>query len=160
MLEYEGSIPMICRRAQELLGYQFSVIHRHKRMMTDVDALTRRFGPLIATHCCISVILHNRDKTIRPLAYDSTTFANTSAVQLPSPSTSILDQLIFASTFISASSAANSIDPVLQSAVTISTFPILFLNGALQYNMPKPLHESSITTEVKIVSVLKSIWSE
>ena len=54
ILEYEGSIPMICRWAQELLGYQFSVIHRHKRMMADVDALTRRVGPLIATHCCIA----------------------------------------------------------------------------------------------------------
>ena len=59
ILEYSGSIPMICRWAQELLGYQFSVIHRNCRMMADVDAFTRMFGPLIATHCSIANICIN-----------------------------------------------------------------------------------------------------
>ena len=42
IFEYDGNIQMICRWAQELLGYQFSVIHHNNRMMFNVDALTRR----------------------------------------------------------------------------------------------------------------------
>ena len=61
VLEYSGSIPMVCRWAQELLGYQFTVVHRPNRMMVDVDSLTRRYGPLIAMHCMLSNILHRRD---------------------------------------------------------------------------------------------------
>ena len=142
------------------LGYQFSVIHRHKRMMADVDALTRRVGPLIATHCCIAAILHCSDTTNCPLAYDSTTFATSSAAQLPSQVTDVPDQPIFSSSFISASSAPVNIDPVLQSAVAISTSPILFLTGVPQCNMSKPLPVSSVDPETKIVRVLKSVYSE
>ena len=68
ILEYDGSIPMICQWAQELLGCQFSVIHRHNQMMVDVDALTRRFGKLIATHCCIAHVLSEQDKKLRQKA--------------------------------------------------------------------------------------------
>ena len=68
-MEYDGSIRMICRWAQELVGYQFSMIHRNKLMMNDVDALTRRFGLLIATHCYIAGMLHRRDITQQPIAY-------------------------------------------------------------------------------------------
>ena len=49
-LEYDGNISMVCRWAQELLGYHFTVLHRSKHMMRDVDALTRRFGPLVAQY--------------------------------------------------------------------------------------------------------------
>ena len=49
---------MIGRWAQELLGYHFTVVHRSNRMMVDVDALSRRVGPLIATHCIVGNILH------------------------------------------------------------------------------------------------------
>ena len=51
ILDYEGPIPMIGYWAQELLGYHFTVVHRSSRMMVDVDALSRRYGPLIATRC-------------------------------------------------------------------------------------------------------------
>ena len=61
-LEYNGSTPMICRWAQEFLGHQFSVIHRHNQMKVNIDALTRRFGKLIATHCCIVHVLSNETK--------------------------------------------------------------------------------------------------
>ena len=56
-LEYDESISMICRWAQELLCYQFSLIHHHNQMIVDVDAFTRYFGKLIATHCCIAHVL-------------------------------------------------------------------------------------------------------
>ena len=45
ILEYEGNIPQICRWAQELLGYQFIIIHISYKTMIDVDALSRRFDP-------------------------------------------------------------------------------------------------------------------
>ena len=61
---------MICCWVQELLAYQYSVIHLNKRMTTDVDALTRRFEPLISSHCCIAELLHRRDVARRPLAYE------------------------------------------------------------------------------------------
>ena len=85
---------MIYRWAQELLGCQVSVAHCHKRIMADVDALTRRFGPLIATHCCIADILHNRDKTLCPLAYDSETFTTSYVAHIPQPSISSTDLAI------------------------------------------------------------------
>jgi len=50
IVDYEGSISMICRWAQELLGYDFTVIHRKASMMIDVDGLSRRFGNRITRH--------------------------------------------------------------------------------------------------------------
>ena len=74
ILEYEGTISQICRWAQELLGYQFTVVHRSYKMMMDVDALSRRFGPLIAQHCAIAYMLHSVDVGNRPHAYDQQMF--------------------------------------------------------------------------------------
>ena len=45
-------------------------------MMMDVDALSRRFGPLIALHCGIAYIVHGVDIGNRPDAYDRNTFAH------------------------------------------------------------------------------------
>ena len=39
ILEYEGPISMICRWAQGLLGYRFTVVHHSNRMMVDVESL-------------------------------------------------------------------------------------------------------------------------
>ena len=69
VLEYDGTIAMVSRWAQELLGYHFTVIHRHARMMIDVDGLTRRFGRSITTHIMIAALLAKRDAQQRPLAY-------------------------------------------------------------------------------------------
>ena len=44
ILDYCGSITVVSRWAQELLGYDFSIIHRCYKMMRDVDALSRRHG--------------------------------------------------------------------------------------------------------------------
>ena len=40
ILDYSGTIHMICRWAQELLGYNFTILHRPAKMMMDVDALS------------------------------------------------------------------------------------------------------------------------
>ena len=74
VLEYSDTIPMVCRWVQELLGYQFTVVHRSNRIMVDVDSLTRRYGPLIAMHCMVATILRQRDITLKALAYDSSIF--------------------------------------------------------------------------------------
>ena len=81
VLEYSGTITMVCRWAQELLGYQFTVVYRSNCMMIDVDSLTRRYGPLIAMHCMVARILRQRDFTLKPLAYGSSIFIH---VLLPS----------------------------------------------------------------------------
>ena len=70
ILEYEGDISQICRWAQELLGYQFTIVHRSYKMMMDVDALSGRFEPLIALHCSIANILHGVDIKNRLDTYD------------------------------------------------------------------------------------------
>ena len=96
ILEYDGSIPMICRWAQELLGYQFSVLHRNNRTTADVDVLTRRFGPLIAEHYCIAAILHRRDGYRRPLTYERTCFHSSATTTLTLPNVTIpADPIIY-----------------------------------------------------------------
>ena len=82
VLEYDGTIHMICRWAQELLGYDFTCIHRCARMMADVDALTRRFGSLISTHCVIASVLSTQDRLCKPSAYDASTFRSHSTSKL------------------------------------------------------------------------------
>ena len=57
VLDYEGLISMIKRWAQELLGYQFAVIHRNSKMMKDVDGLNRFYEPEIAEFWKVAAIL-------------------------------------------------------------------------------------------------------
>ena len=50
IIDYSGPIDMILRWSQELLGYNFTIVHRPSQMMVDVDALTRRYDSAIAQH--------------------------------------------------------------------------------------------------------------
>ena len=70
ILDYNGPIAMMCRWAQELLGYHFSILHRSARMMIDVDGLSRRFGAIIAQHLCVAALLYKYDVMKRPDAYN------------------------------------------------------------------------------------------
>ena len=74
VLEYSGSIPIIYRLAQELLGYQFSVVHYNKKMMTDVGNILGCFDTLITTHYCVANVLHQQDLDCHPLAYSASIF--------------------------------------------------------------------------------------
>ena len=85
VLKYNGTIPLVCRWAQGLLGYQFTMIHRPNRMIADVDSLTRRYGPLIAMYCMVSSILHQRDTVTHPLAYETEIFHNSATAKLTPP---------------------------------------------------------------------------
>ena len=75
VLDYRGTIHMICRWSQEMLGYNFSVVHREARMMEDVDALSRMYDRDTATHCMIASSLKAQDETLRPDAYNSQKFS-------------------------------------------------------------------------------------
>ena len=57
---------MIKRWAQELIGYQFSVIHRNAKMMKDVDSLNRFYEPEIAEFLKVAAILRRDDAKKRP----------------------------------------------------------------------------------------------
>ena len=73
---------MVCLWAQELLGCHFSILHRSNKMMADVDAITRRLGPLISQHCMIASILHNTDKIKILDAYDEALFSKEEKVKV------------------------------------------------------------------------------
>ena len=85
ILEYDGNISLVSRWAQELLGYHFAVVHRPARMMIDVDAITRRFGPRIAQHMMIAQVLQLRDKAARPDAYKAEHFTTAKSAKIPHP---------------------------------------------------------------------------
>ena len=65
---------MICRWAQELLGYLFNVIHRLDCMMANVDYFTRHFVPVISKHLTITDIIRDRDQLQIPKSYVAATF--------------------------------------------------------------------------------------
>jgi hypothetical protein len=59
LVDYEGSIKQLKRWEQELLGYNFTVLHRSCKFMRDVDALNRQYSnPLIAQYMAKSATLH------------------------------------------------------------------------------------------------------
>lgn len=88
VLNYSGSIHMICRWSQELLGYDFTIIHRPASMMVDVDSLSRRYTKPIATHLMITSTLKNLDKELRPKAYKHETFTSQpTKIKAPEPIT-------------------------------------------------------------------------
>jgi hypothetical protein len=74
-LEYDGPIHQVRRWAQELLGYFFHVVHRPARMVADVDAFTRRYGPLITSYLGTAFALDLASRTQRPAAYEPSLFA-------------------------------------------------------------------------------------
>ena len=127
ILEYDGNISMVCRWAQELLGYHFTVLHRSKHMMRDVDALTRRFGPLVAQYMMIAAVLNDLDKIARPVAYASTldpTVNITKVIHNVSPaSVPILTCTTIASHMESSSHTSDTI--VYSPLSTLSSVPVL-----------------------------------
>ena len=58
----------------ELLGYNFTMIHRPARMMQDADALSQFYGPLISAHFTTAHSLQTMDSANRPYAYTPNAF--------------------------------------------------------------------------------------
>ena len=114
---------MMIRWAQELLGYQFSILHRSARMMIDVDGLTRRFGSVVALHHCVAALLHKLDQTKCPAAYDME-FVDSPALTKIAPSVLMMQQPI----------------PVLTAAVVhaCSAAPVNCPSTVLVSSSPRP----------------------
>ncbi|GFH56605.1 predicted protein [Chaetoceros tenuissimus] len=104
IFKYNGSISQIARWAQEMLGYNFVIVHRSCKMMTDIDALNRFHDKCIALYLAFTGYLKLYDCEARPAAYDPSVFASlhkttvvTPTAPLPVIHTSALpDSCIFA----------------------------------------------------------------
>ncbi|MGH7955061.1 MAG: hypothetical protein ACREOZ_03790 [Gloeomargaritales cyanobacterium] len=91
IFDYDGNIHMVCRWSQELLGYNFTVLHRPERMMRDVDALSRFYNGLIATYEERLAALQTKSRRNYPESYTasdlSTLTKNGCLAPLPSSTT-------------------------------------------------------------------------
>ena len=114
---------MMCRWAQELLGYHFSCLHRAARMMIDVDGLSSQFGTAIAQNFCIAALLHQVDITNRPKAYNSG-IGTTKNVAQHDPSFIIPDAHVPISTSDAIVSAATTSIPISVNTITTTYIPI------------------------------------
>ena len=129
ILEYDGEIHMICRWAQELLGYHYSIIHRCERMMKYVDSISRRFGPAIAVYIRAAALLITVDRQRRPLAYDKIIPNSTSeAKYLPSHCLD-LHVPVLTNPTISSFGVIQVPSPVHTPCPPISSAPILFYSS-------------------------------
>ena len=150
VLDYSGSIHMVSRWAQELLGYNFSIIHRTWKMMVDVDALGRQYTPDIENHIAIAALLRQQDNELRPDAYRLSKFRNhptriknptsTKSSNAENVTTPILHQEFVSS--ICQSIDFNTLDTKNSKQTNQSTAAPIYL-----YNHP-PIHQqiSAITT--------------
>ena len=126
ILEYDGNIPIICRWTQELLAYSFSVLHQPYRMMIDVNSLTCRFRPQIATHCMIATIISQKDTALWPLAYDTITFKPSATSKLSPPTMPVTQKLILSSAFIASVSILHLTMDQSKPVQILTSSPILF----------------------------------
>ena len=61
ILEYFGPVHQLRRWSQELMGYEYTFIHRPVKMMKDVDTLSRRFGKNVAAYLVQAVRMRQND---------------------------------------------------------------------------------------------------
>ena len=153
LLEYDGSISMISRWAQELLGYHFTVIHRSARMMRDVDAFSRRFGPMIARHMMIATILSARDRMKRPEAYEASTFKTSKKASVFGPTNidANQDNPVLVNNYIDTTLQHFMTDqkedyPASEEMTHLATSPIMLVHAA-QISCQGLVHE---TTDIRM----------
>ena len=100
-MEYSGNIHQLRRWSQELLGYEFPIIHHVARMMKDVDGLSRHIDILIHCHLTQAARMRADDVAQRPSVYSYNTFntcsnprrITTSNVTIVTKSSSLLPAL-------------------------------------------------------------------
>ena len=68
ILEYDGIIAIMCLCTYEFLGYNLTIVHLCEHMMCNIDAISRRFGPLVALHIRTAAIISSEDRSRRPTA--------------------------------------------------------------------------------------------
>ena len=81
IFEYNGNISQIARWAQEMLGYNFVIVHHSCKMMIDVDALNRFHDKCIALYLAFTGYLKLHDR------YDPSVFASLRKTTLVAPKT-------------------------------------------------------------------------
>ena len=69
ILEYTGSIHQLRRWSQELLGYEFAIIHRAASMIQCVDDLSRYIDILIHRYLTQASSMHLADIAKRSFVY-------------------------------------------------------------------------------------------
>ena len=57
ILEYNGSIYQVKRWSQELLAYEFIIIHRPRKIMKNTDAISRYIDPIINKFLVVSLLV-------------------------------------------------------------------------------------------------------
>ena len=143
---------MLCRWAQELLGYSFAVVHRPAKMMSDVDCLTRRYCPSLLRHQKIANILRQCDNNRRPLAFLATSFpAFATKIKLPLPQPKLNATPVLTSNFIACTpshpDSHGKHAPALQKPAAIN---LLFSNP------PQEFHHIRTNTLTPSINLAKS----
>ena len=127
--------------------------------MIDVDAFTRRYGPLIATHCAIAGILHDRDIKQRPDAYERTIFLSSQSSKLSPSSIQPTTIPVLLSIFITTAYCPSENSKVSNKPVHIILISqILFFDA--NHTINKPSEVASNGTEMRITTLAKELCSE
>ena len=79
VLEYNWSIHQLKIRSQELLAYEFAIIHQPSKMMEDVDAVSRYINTIINKYLFIALLMREIDVRQRPFAYNFDVLFNCSS---------------------------------------------------------------------------------
>ena len=151
ILNYNGSIHMLSRWSMELLGYNFTIIHRPAKMMADVDALNRRYEPHFQRHLYIAALLRHFDESRRPIAFQTSTFPSrpvritpttTEERTIPILTTSTIDLIpILICTEHTTSQSNSTLNNLPSSLLFLQTLP-----PAPIFNTPSiPPHPNSLT---------------
>ena len=125
-------------------------------MMVDVDALTRRFGKLIATHCCIAHVLSERDKNLRPKAYIKSTFHSSATTKLETPTEPYKSRPVLYSRCVMDTIQGTPIVEVHTPSTIISLCPVLFIEASKE----TIIKENPNDTEMKITAVARTLFSK
>ena len=162
---------MVCCCSQEILGYHFTIVHRSKNIMVDVDSLTRSFGHLVSHHIVIAALLSYRDRSMCPCAYEVTKFSNLGNVNItetdnPSsnPPPFLTSDVIrrFSQDRTTHSSAASSLDPASLPFITTLTIhmspspnlsTILLLHNSVTPNAAMNAFQISQSLEIRCLCI-------
>ena len=138
VLCYEGDIHQVRRWAQELLGYDFTVLHQPSRMMQDADALSRFYGPLISAHLSIAHSLATSDHASRPFAYASTAFPQHTVRRPTHPPPGYTIE--------------PPVPPTPNHATTLVNIPVRILPVPTHTSRPPPSHSAQSSTNVFVTA--------
>ena len=126
ILEYTGSIHQLHRWSQELLGYEFAIIHRAASMMKDIDSLSHYIDVFI--HRCLTQVrgICLVDIAKRPFAYSFDSIIACSNPRRVTTSDSTIT-----------TEASSTLSPLS----TIHHSPLYFTSPSIlqSYSVPKPI---------------------